>query len=190
MICGVLALVLLGAPAAAHTDVISVSPADGTRLDRAPRQLVLRFSDEMNPELSTVTLQVDGGASTTLDVTNGGSRSTVVAQIPGSLAGDSDTVSRWRVAFRVVSADGHPVAGDFSFSVRPSTGPDEGDAPTEGASESEPPVAEPTEAGGDDGDDGDDSGVPWVLIAIPVAVLGVLVLLVLAAMRLLRRDEE
>jgi len=186
IVCGVMGAVLFGAPAAAHTDLISVDPADGSRLDRAPRELVLEFSEEMDPGLSTVTLGIDGGDSTDLDLATGRSPTTLVATVPASLVAEPGVASRWRAAFRVVSADGHPVAGETSFTVRSADIPERQEAgttptpqvPETGTRESTP---EPDE---------DQGGVPWLLIAIPVTVLGVLSLAVVAVMRLLRRDQE
>ncbi|QWC85719.1 copper resistance protein CopC [Nocardioidaceae bacterium] len=187
MTCGVLTVVLLGAPAAAHTDLISVDPADGLRLDRAPRQLVLEFSEEMNPRLSTVTLAVDGGDPTQLELANGRSPSTLVATVPASQAAEPGDASRWRAAFRVVSTDGHPVAGETSFTVLPADNPDEQGArptsPTPQGQEAETMEQIPET-------DEEDGGVPWLLVVAPAVVLGVLLLVVMAAMRLLRRDEE
>ena len=96
ILCGVMGAVLFGAPAAAHTDLISVDPADGSRLDQPPRQIVLEFSEEMNPELSTVTLGIDGGDFTDLDLAIGRSPSTLVVAVPASLVAEPGAASRWR----------------------------------------------------------------------------------------------
>lgn len=187
MACGVMGVVLLGAPAAAHTDLVSVDPADGSRLDRAPRQLVLEFSEEMDPGLSTVTLAVDGGDSIRLDVDNGRSPSTLVATVPADPVAEAGGSTRWRAAFRVVSTDGHPVAGETSFTVlsaESAKGERAGPAPEP---EPEPEGPDTENSGSVPGPDED--GAPWLLVATPVAVLGVLFLVVMAVMRLLRRDE-
>lgn len=181
---GVIAVFLLMGPAAAHTDLISVDPADGTRLEQVPRQLTLEFSEEMAPGLSTVTLQrSDDGTPTKLAVATGRSASILLAAVPSTMVAEPGTVSRWRTAFRVVSKDGHPVAGESRFTVR-----------TADAASEERPKTAPTQEGQDvqtappsDRDDGD---TPWGLVAAAVAVLGLLLLSVLAAMRLLRRDPD
>ncbi|GAB6987323.1 copper resistance protein CopC [Nocardioides pyridinolyticus] len=183
MACGVTGVLLLGAPASAHTDLISVDPADGSRLDGAPGQLVLEFSEEMNPGLSTVTLTIDGGDSTRLEVDQGRSPSTLVATVPAPPAAEPGDTSRWRAAFRVVSADGHPVAGKTSFIVSLPDDPDgQGVRPAPQDPETQTATSSPEP-------DKDEDGVPWLLIATPVAVLGVLALVVVAVMRLLGRDE-
>ncbi|MBU2074922.1 MAG: copper resistance protein CopC [Actinobacteria bacterium] len=186
MACGALSVVLLGAPAAAHTDLISVDPADGSRLDRAPRQLVLEFSEEMNPGLSTVTLAVDGGEPTRLELAAGRSPSMLVATVPASQVAEPGETSRWRAAFRVVSADGHPVAGESSFTVLVADIPDGQQAsptPTPQGSDTDTTRSAPEP-------DEEQGGVPWLLIAIPGAVLGLILLVVVAVRRLLGRDEK
>ncbi|QBX57269.1 copper resistance protein CopC [Nocardioides seonyuensis] len=180
---GVVTACLLAGPAAAHTDLISVDPADGAGLEKVPSELTLEFSEEMDPGLSTVTVQVDGGAPTTLEVTAGRSASILVATVPSSLAAQPGTVSRWRSAFRVVSKDGHPVAGESSFTVRTA------DAPREERTSAAPtPAGEEAHTSPPSG--GDDSDIPWGLVAAAVAVLSLLLLTVLAAVRLLKRDPD
>ena len=56
----VLAFVVAGAwPAGAHTSLLSSDPADGARLDTAPEQVVLTFSEPIR-EPSEASVQVDG----------------------------------------------------------------------------------------------------------------------------------
>jgi copper transport protein len=110
----VVLLLLPGAPASAHASLIGTSPANGAHLDTAPRQVVLRFSESVNP--------VRGGFSL-LD-----SSGTTVASPPGRRV-DGDTAriaitlpsglrdSVYVVNWRVVSADSHPIHGAFVFSV-------------------------------------------------------------------------
>lgn len=184
---GLLSVLLLGAPAAAHTDLVSVNPADGSRLERAPRELFLEFSEEMNPALSIVTLAVDGGDSTRLEVDNGRSPSTLVATVPAAAVAEADEATRWRAAFRVVSADGHPVAGETSFMVLSANSSD--DEP--GASRTPAPQSLESDPKGSPPEPEEiEGGVPWLLVAIPVAVLSVLFLVVAAAMRLHGRGRE
>lgn len=180
-----LAVCLFGAPASAHTDLISVAPADQARLDQVPRALILEFSEEMNPGLSTATLRVDGGAPRTLDLANGRALSTLVATVPATMDAAPDAVSQWRVAFRVVSADGHPVAGESTFTVRATGAPSESPVPSEAATDDAVEEAGP-EPSGDDRE----GGISWTLVGLPVAVLALLFLAVLAATRLLKSDQD
>jgi copper resistance protein C len=189
LVVGVFFVCLLGVPAFAHTDLISVDPADTARLAQVPGEVTLEFSEEMNPELSTATLQVDDSAPTTLDLANGRSASTLVATVPASMTVEPDAVSRWRVAYRVVSADGHPVAGESTFTVRrtdvPSEDPSGGPSSTEDTGEGSEGAAAPTRNAEDR-----ETGIPWALVALPVGVLILLLLAVLAVMRLLKLDQD
>ena len=108
-----LAAVLLGtaSPASAHAQLTSTDPTDGAVLDAAPSQVTLRFSEGVTVQADGVRVldrdaaRVDGGiAESQGDV--------VVAPIDEPLPPGG-----YVVAWRVVSADGHPVHGAFSFSV-------------------------------------------------------------------------
>lgn len=180
---GVVTACLLAGPAAAHTDLISVDPADGARLEKVPSQLTLEFSEEMDPGLSTVTLQVDDGARTKLDVATGRSASILVATVPSSMGAEPGGVSRWRTAFRVVSRDGHPVVGESSFTVRRADALSEERLTTAATPKNQD---DSTASRGSE----DDDDMPWGLIALAAAVLGLLGLTILAAVRLLGRDPE
>ncbi|MBP2580032.1 methionine-rich copper-binding protein CopC [Streptomyces sp. PvR006] len=98
-------------PAAAHTDLVSSSPARGASLDRPPTAIRLTFSDEMTERYAKVALTAPDGsaaAGTGLDVSG---RTATLPVEPGLAAGT------YTVGYRVVSADGHPVAGSFAFTV-------------------------------------------------------------------------
>ncbi len=109
-----------------------------------------------------------------------------MATVPAPQAAEPGEASRWRAAFRVVSADGHPVAGETSFTVLPADIPDgqqTSPTPTPQGSDTDTTRSAPEP-------DEDQGGVPWLLIAIPGAVLGLILLVVVAAMRLLGGDEQ
>ena len=118
----VAAAVLVGQPdAAAHSDLTGSSPtADSS--SRAPQEIRLTFSDDVEPSFAAVTLAVDEAEPTKLRSQVAGSL--VRATTPANAA--DDTPQQWRVAYRVVSQDGHPITGSISFTVTPaaiSTGP-------------------------------------------------------------------
>jgi copper resistance protein C len=97
-------------PAQAHTELQSSSPAQGAVLDAAPETVRLTFTEELAGGSLAVTAsgrsvgvgpaRVDG-ADLVLDIAAGS---------PGGA---------WTAAYRVVSADGHPVTGEFAFTVQP-----------------------------------------------------------------------
>lgn len=105
------ATVLGGAsPASAHAGLLSSSPASRAELETMPEDVRLTFNEDMNrPSYVTVT-SPDG---------------TVVAEGDGAVDGpdvvqqvdDPGQAGTYRVDYRVISADGHPVEGALEFDV-------------------------------------------------------------------------
>ena len=170
------------APAAwAHDQLVQATPADGSSV-RAPSQVVLRFSGELLPVGNRV--RVDGPtgpAATAAPVTDGPTLSRALK--PGLPAG------AYRVTWRAVSADGHPLSGAFSFSVTaPATAnagptPEPTPEPTSGPTP-EPtsgPTSEPSEAG----TAREGSALTTWLVVLGTLAVG----LVVAAVRALRQGR-
>lgn len=98
----------------AHAELIETTPSNGTHLDAAPREVVLRFTEAVDPVRGGFTLLDDDGA-------------TVAAPEAGPVPGDGTRISMplpasladgvYVVSWRVVSADSHPIHGAFVFSV-------------------------------------------------------------------------
>ena len=111
--------VVSAAPASAHAVLIKITPEADAQLTTAPTQVVLEFDEPMSTTFSTVVVTTAAG------VTVARGRPTVlgakVTQVlsPGMASGD------YRVAYRVVSADGHPVSGEsnFTLALAPGTSP-------------------------------------------------------------------
>jgi copper transport protein len=127
----VLVLLLAGAaPASAHAALRGTDPDDGSVVQRAPRHLTLTFTESVG--LLDDSFRVFGPDQRrvhTGEVRHADGRSeTARVGLPGKLAQGTYTV-----AWRVVSADSHPVSGAFTFSVgkrsatsaQVDTGPDE-----------------------------------------------------------------
>lgn len=100
-------------PAAAHDELVSTNPTDGATLTEAPASLELTYSGDI--------MDVDGANQ--VRVTNAAGESvtdgdpevdgTVVTQDLATAAAD-DT---YTVTWRVVSSDGHPIQGTFTYTV-------------------------------------------------------------------------
>jgi copper transport protein len=107
----VVAQVAGAAPASAHAELESTSPANGARLDRPPAEVVLTFSEPVFLLKGAIRLlRPDGRLVATAEpVTDG---SSVRWRMPADLP-DGGYVVSWRV----VSDDGHPVGGAFGFGV-------------------------------------------------------------------------
>ncbi|MFI8832758.1 copper resistance protein CopC [Streptomyces afghaniensis] len=127
----VLVLLLAGAaPASAHAALRSTDPDDGSVVQQAPRHLTLTFTESVG--LLDDSFRVFGPDQRRVHTGEAqhadGRSDTARVGLPGKLAQGTYTV-----AWRVVSADSHPVSGAFSFSVgkrsatsaQVDTGPDE-----------------------------------------------------------------
>lgn len=89
------------------------TPAAGAKLAAAPQNIRLVFSEEVAPALSQIILIGPASDSARLTLTNDPHDvHTLLGAVPLPRPG-----GRYTVYWRVVSADGHPVNGDFSFSV-------------------------------------------------------------------------
>jgi copper resistance protein C len=105
------------APASAHDQLLSSSPADGAVLDTPPAAITLTFSAEILPISPTVLVRDSAGALV-LDAEPSVAGAVVTQPMPPSAPADS-----YSVIWRVVSADGHPIEGRFAFAVASPTGP-------------------------------------------------------------------
>jgi copper transport protein len=112
----VLVLLVLGGAgtASAHAALRATDPGDGTVLKSAPRHVSLTFTESVGLlDDSFRVLGPDNKRLELADVRHAPNRSdTVRVTLPGKL--DQGT---YVVAWRVVSADSHPVSGAFTFSV-------------------------------------------------------------------------
>ncbi|MFE0675260.1 copper resistance CopC/CopD family protein [Streptomyces sp. NPDC058867] len=118
----VLVLLVLGGAgtASAHAALSGTDPADGSVVSTAPRQLTLTYTESVGLLADSVrVLGPDGRRLELGDAEHAGGSSKVRVTLPRSL--DQGT---YTVAWRVVSADSHPVSGAFTFSVgKPSPTP-------------------------------------------------------------------
>ncbi|MET0953299.1 MAG: copper resistance CopC family protein [Aeromicrobium sp.] len=103
------ALVLGMAPAGAHAALVGSDPEDGATLATAPRAVTLTFSENVgNGQL--VATAPDGS---TVDVSGArASDRTLTATLD-----DVDQRGTFTLAYRVLSADGHPVSGTIRYDV-------------------------------------------------------------------------
>ncbi|GAA2391962.1 copper resistance protein CopC [Streptomyces coeruleofuscus] len=132
MLLGTVLVLLLfsAAPASAHAALRGTDPDDGSVVQRAPRHLTLSFTESVGLlDDSFRVFGPDQRRVRTGEAQHADGRSdTARVGLPGKLAQGTYTV-----AWRVVSADSHPVSGAFTFSVgkrsatsaQVDTGPDE-----------------------------------------------------------------
>lgn len=143
------------APAAAHNALISSDPKDKASLEVGPSSVTLTFDQDVQGGQGINTISVvdaNGGhyevpGDPTIKDTQ------VTAQVNAlGKAGE------YKIGYRILSADGHPVSGELTFTLTK----DGSGTPTT-----------PASAGTAAGDSGSDGGLPiWVWIAGAVVLLG------------------
>jgi methionine-rich copper-binding protein CopC len=107
-----LVAVLGAAPATAHSVLLQTSPARGATVASAPDSVALTFNEMPQGEFSTI--HVTGPDGQRRD--NGHVQ--VVNDVVTEPLGGTRPAGRYVVDWRVVSADGHPVSGEFAFTAR------------------------------------------------------------------------
>ncbi|PTA45561.1 copper resistance CopC family protein [Micromonospora sp. RP3T] len=167
------ALLLPATPASAHNALQTATPAQDARLTTAPTSVTLRFIQQLNPEFTTIVLSdADRRKVPTGAPAVGGTTGTITVDQP--LPNGTYTV-----AYRVVSADGHPVQGSYRFTVAdPTTGSTAPDAAGTARGDT---AASPAATTG-----GADDGPP----VVPLAAGAVAGLAVLGAFALLTRRRR
>ena len=130
---GLVAGIGLAGPAAAHNVLIASDPAEGAVLQQPPTVISLTFDQPVQDFQPVVTvLGADGqryeSGTPSVD-------STVVTQSVTTLGAPGP----YSIAYRVVSADGHPVQGEVRFELAAAPAPASSVASSTAASASTPP---------------------------------------------------
>ena len=105
-----LVLVSTAGPATAHATLVSSNPKDGATLDSEPATVSLTFNEDVSTPAQLQVTAPDGSTLADEDPTVDGTK---VTQSIGS-AGLAGT---YTIAYRVVSADGHPITGELTYDV-------------------------------------------------------------------------
>jgi methionine-rich copper-binding protein CopC len=104
------ALFPLSNPALAHSELRASKPAHGQRLDVAPPKLELHFNEKV--QVTAVRLFDAAGKERPIERDRSlNERSTYEAPAPALEAG------AYRIEWRAISADGHPVGGVIRFRI-------------------------------------------------------------------------
>jgi copper transport protein len=105
-----LLLVVCGtASAFAHASLVATEPRDGSMVAQAPKTVRLRFNEPVTPAVIRV---IDAEGTTRNDTVVRAVDETIEITLPEGLPAGTQVIS-----YRVISADGHPVAGSMVFSV-------------------------------------------------------------------------
>lgn len=105
-------VLVLPVVADAHAMLLSSEPAAGSTVASSPRRVRLVFNEAIEPSLGQITLVTASATSRPL-------RSVGDPRDVRALVAPLDSLGpgSYRVVWRVISADGHPVGGSFVFAV-------------------------------------------------------------------------
>lgn len=155
--------------AQAHSELVSSTPSDGDSLSEIPTEIVLEFNENIQ-EIGNEIVVVDPEGTPVADGEMVVDGPTVTQPISVGASGE------YTVTWRVVSSDGHPISGEFTYELdAPATEETTEEATTEEAPETTEDASETAATSVDAGEAGDveTSGSA----ALPVMIgLGVLVL--------------
>jgi len=122
------------APAAlAHSELVSSDPADGAVLDAPPTTVSFTFNEALMPDFVRFVGTDPSGQTGDLPVSSVEGPTATIDWPATAPAGE------WRVSYRVVSQDGHPIEGAITFTYA-------GASPTPAPTSAAPTSAEPTSA--------------------------------------------
>ena len=107
-----LALLFVPLPASAHSSEVLTNPDDGARLESLPAEATMAFGEA--PETADVVLASPDGKVHKLPSKIVGT--VVLVRVP-----PSGPRGMYKLSYRVVSADGHPISGSSTFTI--TTGP-------------------------------------------------------------------
>jgi len=186
----VAAPVALIGPASAHDQLTKSVPAAGSTITTAPDRIRLTFTDQVKSLGLVILVKDPSGASVTDGAATIDGTAVIQPVSPLSTPGD------YTVAYRVVSSDGHPINGRFTFTLdvpsptptassSPSpSSPSPSESPTAASSSSASPAASETVVAAAPVSSTSDSGAgsAWLLAGV-----GLLVALVVTGVVLARR---
>ncbi len=119
-VAALLLLIGFAGEASAHASLVFADPRDGTVLAQAPKTVQLRFNESVTA--GAVNL-IDASGRQRADAVIDAKDEAINVTLPADLPKGTQIVS-----YRVISADGHPVAGSITFSIGE---PTENKLPTE-----------------------------------------------------------
>jgi copper transport protein len=106
------AAMVAAAPASAHAELEETAPAAGSVVPAAPSQVSVTFSEPVTLSLGRIVVMGPDGHPAQAGPPTTGTGDQVLVPLRHGLGRGT-----YLVSYRVVSADGHPVAGGFTFSI-------------------------------------------------------------------------
>lgn len=182
-----LALLVPASPASAHDQLISSDPAADAVLEALPGEVTLTFSAELLSDGGGNVVEVTDAAGTAL-----AEGPTVVDGTTVTQALTGDASGPFTVLWRVVSSDGHPISGEFAFTVEGAATPtDESASPEPTMTTMTPPeeTAEPSASPAPADEASASNPLPWIIGAVIVLVVIGAVLYLLVIRPRSRRED-
>ena len=127
-------VLVVASPAAAHDELVAADPPADSTVATLPAQLTLTFSSEIADDDGASVVVVTDAAGTALADGTPTVNDNVLTQ---PLAGEASGAVT--VQWKVVSGDGHPISGEYSFTVTAAPAP----TPTETAEPTPTETIEP-----------------------------------------------
>jgi methionine-rich copper-binding protein CopC len=150
-------------PASAHSQLERTNPAEGAQLDTLPGQITLTFNQNVLGLGSVIEVTGPGGnvAAGPPTVVDHEVREAIA---PGSAAGE------YTVIWRVTSADGHPISGQFAFTA--ATGSSGTASAQQGSTAAQPgsTTAQVSSSATSSESGGGGSVLIWLLVAVAALV--------------------
>lgn len=110
---GALAVLLLaGTAAVAHARLARASPPVGSSSQKAPREVVLWFTEKLEPAFSSIEVRNASGA-----VVSNGKAQLGADRVQLRVPLQTLSPGTYKVIWRVLSVDTHRAQGDFTFRV-------------------------------------------------------------------------
>jgi copper transport protein len=120
VLAGIVAAALaLPAAAWAHAALLKTFPEASALLDRQPKTVRLTYDEVVEPRFAIVSVTDKDGHGETAGSPRRSASDPYTLEVPVSHLAEGWYLVYWRV----ISADGHPVRGAFTFSIGPNAGP-------------------------------------------------------------------
>ncbi|HLR84751.1 MAG TPA: copper resistance CopC family protein [Nocardioidaceae bacterium] len=104
-------LVSTAGPASAHASLVSSDPEEGASLDSEPSTVSITFNEDVSTPAQLQVTAPDGQELADGEPTVDGASVSQTLQSSGY-------AGTYTIAYRVVSADGHPVTGELTYDVK------------------------------------------------------------------------
>lgn len=190
LLLGASASLAVATPAAAHDQLVSTFPTADSTVDASPAEITLTFNAALNPDPASMVIEVIGpdGENYAEDPPSAQDDVFVMQHLADTAPNGLFTV-RWKV----VSSDGHPISGEYSYTVAATITPTATPEPTA----SETPTPEPTTSSNNDtgaAGHGEPTGggalLPTLAAVTGALILGGAVIVILMVARERRRRDR